>query len=73
MPRIKLNKSAIDVLPTPSSDIVYWDAAYQTHYPGSPIAEIGRDAAKRGGAASKPTMALSPDDPLTKAHKKTAR
>jgi hypothetical protein len=27
MPRIKLTKSAIDALPTPSSDIVYWDAA----------------------------------------------
>jgi integrase len=28
MPRIRLTKSAIDALPTPSSDIVYWDAAY---------------------------------------------
>src|SRR3982074_2557116 len=28
MPRIKLTKSAIDTLPTPSSDVVYWDAAY---------------------------------------------
>jgi integrase len=28
MPRIRLSKSAIDALPTPSSDIVYWDAAY---------------------------------------------
>ena len=28
MPRIKLTKSAIDALPTPSSDVVYWDAAY---------------------------------------------
>jgi integrase len=27
MPRIKLTKSAIDALPTPSSDVVYWDAA----------------------------------------------
>ena len=26
MPRIKLTKSAIDDLPTPSSDLVYWDA-----------------------------------------------
>ena len=26
MPRIKLTKSAIDALPTPSSDVVYWDA-----------------------------------------------
>src|SRR6188768_1974148 len=28
MPRIKLTKSVIDALPTPSSDAVYWDAAY---------------------------------------------
>jgi integrase len=28
MPRIKLTKSAIDALSAPSSDIVYWDAAY---------------------------------------------
>jgi integrase len=28
MPRIKLSKSVIDALPTPSSDVVYWDAAY---------------------------------------------
>jgi hypothetical protein len=28
MPRIKLTKSVIDTLPTPSSDVVYWDAAY---------------------------------------------
>jgi integrase len=27
MPRIKLTKSAIDALPTPASDEVYWDAA----------------------------------------------
>jgi hypothetical protein len=45
----------------------------QTHYPGSPTTEFGREAAKRG-AASKPTdLTLSPDDPLVKAHKKTAR
>src|SRR5258707_14040316 len=28
MPRIKLTKSVIGALPTPSSDAVYWDAAY---------------------------------------------
>src|SRR2546430_2828149 len=28
MPRIRLNKSAIDALPTPKSDVVYWHAAY---------------------------------------------
>jgi hypothetical protein len=27
MPRIKLTKSAVDALQTPSSDVVYWDAA----------------------------------------------
>jgi integrase len=27
MPRIKLSKSTIDALPTPESDLVYWDAA----------------------------------------------
>src|SRR5712671_4842174 len=27
MPRIKLTKSAIDAIPTPASDMVYWDAA----------------------------------------------
>jgi integrase len=27
MPRLKLTKSAIDSLPTPKSDLVYWDAA----------------------------------------------
>src|ERR1700712_5807824 len=26
MPRVRLTKSAIDALPTPSSDVVYWDA-----------------------------------------------
>jgi len=26
MPRIRLTKSAIDALPTPASDVVYWDA-----------------------------------------------
>src|SRR5215475_6395439 len=26
MPRIKLTKSAIDAIPTPAADLVYWDA-----------------------------------------------
>jgi hypothetical protein len=43
-----------------------------THYPGSPIAEIGRDAARRGRGASN-VMIMSPDDPLAKAHKRSAR
>jgi hypothetical protein len=28
MPRLKLTKSSIDVLPTPPSDVIYWDAAF---------------------------------------------
>ena len=28
MPRIRLTKSAIDALPTPRSDVVYWDVGY---------------------------------------------
>lgn len=27
MPRINLTKSAIDALPTPNSDMIYWDAS----------------------------------------------
>jgi hypothetical protein len=42
-----------------------------TQYPGSPVTEIGR-VSKRGGAASKADLTMSPDDPLAKAHKKTA-
>ena len=28
MPRIRITKSAIDALPTPKSDVVYWDFSY---------------------------------------------
>src|SRR6202163_2611296 len=28
MPRLKLTKSSIDVLPTRSSDVIYWDAGF---------------------------------------------
>jgi Arm DNA-binding domain len=28
MPRIRLTKSAIDALPTPQSDVVYWDVGF---------------------------------------------
>jgi hypothetical protein len=45
----------------------------QTHYPGSPATEIGANAVMRGGAAYKATLIMSPDDPLAKAHQKTAR
>jgi hypothetical protein len=44
----------------------------RTHYPGSPITEIG--ASGRAVAKAKATaLTLSPDDPLAKAHKNTAR
>jgi hypothetical protein len=45
----------------------------QTHYPGSPVTEIGANAVMRGGATYKATLIMSPDDPLAKAHQKTAR
>jgi hypothetical protein len=44
----------------------------KTHYPGSPITEIGAS----GRAAAKPKatdLTMSPYDPLAKARKKTAR
>src|ERR1700704_4472383 len=54
MPRIKLTKSAIDALPTPSSDVVYWDAAYPGF--GVKITPKGRKAFivlyRTGGAGS---------------------
>src|SRR3989337_3380933 len=28
MPRLKLSKSAIDALPTPAKDVVYWDSGF---------------------------------------------
>src|SRR6476469_5534593 len=55
MPRIKLTKSAIDALPTPSSDVVYWDAAYPGF--GVKITPKGRKVFvvlyRTGGAGSK--------------------
>src|SRR3954468_15422169 len=55
MPRIKLTKSAIDALPTPSSDVVYWDAAYPGF--GVKITPKGRKVFivlyRAGGAGSK--------------------
>ena len=54
MPRIKLTKSAIDALPTPSSDVVYWDAAYPGF--GVKITPTGRKVFivlyRTGGAGS---------------------
>jgi integrase len=55
MPRIKLTKSAIDALPTPSSDVVYWDAASPGF--GVKITPKGRKVFivlyRAGGAGSK--------------------
>jgi integrase len=55
MPRIKLTKSAIDALPTPSSDVVYWDAASPGF--GMKVTPRGRKVFvvlyRTGGAGSK--------------------
>jgi integrase len=55
MPRIKLTKSAIDALPAPSSDVVYWDAASPGF--GVKITPKGRKVFivlyRAGGAGSK--------------------
>ena len=55
MPRIKLTKSAIDALPTPSSDVVYWDAGYPGF--GVKVTPKGRKVFivlyRTGGAGSK--------------------
>ena len=55
MPRIKLTKGAIDALPTPSSDVVYWDAASPGF--GVKITPKGRKVFivlyRTGGAGSK--------------------
>src|SRR3954463_13209628 len=55
MPRIKLTKSAIDALSTPSSDVVYWDSAYPGF--GVKVTPRGRKVFivlyRTGGAGSK--------------------
>ena len=55
MPRIKLTKSAIDALPTPSSDLVYWDAGFPGF--GVKVTPKGRKVFvvlyRTGGAGSK--------------------
>ena len=55
MPRIKLTKSAIDALPTPDSDLVYWDAALPGF--GVKVTPIGRKVFivlyRTGGAGSR--------------------
>src|SRR4029077_8514812 len=55
MPRIKLTKSAIDALPTPKSDVVYWDAAFPGF--GVKVTPKGRKVFvvlyRTGGAGSK--------------------
>jgi hypothetical protein len=68
MPRIKLTKSAIDALPTPKSDVVYWDAGCPGF--GVKVTPKGRKVFivlyRSGGAGSrlrKYTIALRPRDP----------
>jgi integrase len=55
VPRIKLTKSAIDVLPTPGSDVVYWDASLPGF--GVKVTPKGRKVFlvlyRTGGAGSK--------------------
>src|SRR5262245_55277211 len=55
MPRIRLTKSAIDTLPTPKSDIVYWDAGHPGF--GLKVTPKGRKVFivlyRTGGAGSK--------------------
>jgi hypothetical protein len=55
MPRIKLTKSAIDALPMPKSDVVYWDAAFPGF--GVKVTPKGRKVFvvlyRTGGAGSK--------------------
>ena len=55
MPRIKLTKSAIDALPTPQSDVVYWDAGFPGF--GVKVTPKGRKVFvvlyRTGGAGSK--------------------
>src|SRR5262249_727934 len=55
MPRIRLTKSAIDALPTPKSDFVYWDAASPGF--GVKVTPTGRKVFvvlyRTGGAGSK--------------------
>src|SRR5437870_5240748 len=55
MPRIRLTKSAIDALPTPESDVVYWDAGYPGF--GVKVTPKGRKVFivlyRTGGAGSK--------------------
>jgi integrase len=55
MPRLKLTKSSIDVLPTPSSDVIYWDAAVPGF--GLKVTPKGRKVFvvlyRTGGAGSK--------------------
>jgi hypothetical protein len=55
MPRVKLTKTVIDALPTPQSDVVYWDAAL----PGFGVKVTPKDRKvfivlyRTGGAGSK--------------------
>jgi Arm DNA-binding domain len=70
MPRIKLTKSAIDALPTPSSDVVYCDAAYPGF--GVTVTPKGRKVFivlyRTGGAGSHLRKTSGPRPQLSRAH-----
>ena len=55
MPRIRLTKSAIDALPTPNLDVIYWDAGFPGF--GVKVTPKGRKVFvvlyRTGGAGSK--------------------
>ena len=55
MPRLKLTKSAIDALPAPPSDVVYWDTGFPGF--GVKVTPKGRKVFvvlyRTGGAGSK--------------------
>src|ERR1019366_6063361 len=55
MPRLKLTKTSIDLLSTPSSDVIYWDAAFPGF--GVKVTPKGRKVFvvlyRTGGAGSK--------------------
>jgi len=56
MPRIKLTQGAIDALPTPPSDIVYWDSAN----PGFGVKITPKDGEASRRPRSRLSMMVSP-------------
>jgi Arm DNA-binding domain len=75
MPRIRLTKSAIDALPTPKSDMVYWDAGLPGF--GIKVTPKGRKVFivlyRTGGAGSKlRKYTIGPYGRLTPHHSRVA-